>query len=198
MIDLNGYEDVSPALPGEFAKLPAGGYICKIINAEITNSKAGNPMLVLFVDIADGDFKDFFKAAVNRVKNFNSVLKWDNSAIYRQLIFANDGKVSPFFKGLITCFEKSNPSFKVNPHSFNEQSLRGLLIGFIFADEQYNKRDGSIGLRSFIKFPKTLSDIQDGNFKIPDTKSREKTAEPSPEQNDIFDGSPVDDKDLPF
>lgn len=198
MIDLKGYEEVSPALPGEFAKLPAGGYICKIINADITKSKADNTMLVLFVDIADGDFKDFFKAAVNRVKSFNSEIKWDNTAIYRQLIFANDGKVSSFFKGLITCFEKSNPTFKVNPHSFNEQSLRGLLIGFVFADEQYPKRDGSIGSRTFIKFPKTVSDIRDGNFKIPDTKKFEKSTEPSAEQNDIFDGSPVDDKNLPF
>ena len=104
LIDLKGYETVSETLPGDFAKLPTGGYICRVFHSELTLSKSGKSMLVLFVDIDEGDFKGFFKNAVARVKSFNSDAKWDNSAIYRQLVFGNDGNVSPFFKGLLTAF----------------------------------------------------------------------------------------------
>ena len=197
MIDLKGYDDVQEAMPGEFVKFPAGGYICRVVNAKITNSKAGNPMLVLFVDVAEGDFKDFFRKAADRVKNFNPALEWDNSAVYRQLIFGNDGKVSRFFKGLLTCFRLSNPNdFTFNPHSFDEQRLRGQLIGFVFAEEEYQKRDGSVGSRVTIKFPKQVADIRDNNFSVPDIK---KLTPSSPiEKKDDFAGAAVPDYDVPF
>ena len=196
MIDLKGYETAATVMPGEFSKLPAGGYICRIINAHITNSKAGNPMLVLFTDIADGEFKNFFKTAADRVKAFYSETKWDNSAVYRQLVFATDGNVSRFFKGLLTCFEKSNQSFKFNPRAFDEQKLNGLLIGFVFAEEEYFRRDGSVGNRVVIKFPRTVDDIRNNNFSVPELKRiNTSTAAPS---NDDFQGTPVNDLDVPF
>lgn len=196
MIDLNGYEDVQPVMPGEFLKLPADGYVCQIISAEITTSKAGNPMLVLCVDIAEGDFAGYFKAAADRVKNFRADVKWDNSAIYRQLIFDKDGKTSKFFKGLLTCLEKSNPNFKFNPRAFDEKNLRGLLIGFIFAEEEYQKRDGSISSRVFIKFPRPVADIRNRNFSVPEIKKFSPPVNTQPK--DYFDGIPIDDSDVPF
>lgn len=200
MIDLKGYEDVQPVMPGEFAKLPAGGYICQVINAEITKSKAGNPMLVLFIDIAEGDFQGHFKNAFSRVKSFNSDLKWDKSGIYRQLIFNNNGVTSQFFKGLITCFEKSNPHIAFKPHAFDENILRGSLIGFIFAEEEF-MWNGDIKSRVFPKFPRLVDDIRQGKFTVPDIKRLDKTttSTTTPAQSkDPFGGSPVDDFDTPF
>ena len=88
MIDLKGYEDAQAVLPGEFAKLPAGGYVCGVVHAEITKSKAGNPMLVLYLDIVEGEFAKYFRDAFDRVRNSRPDIKWDNSGVYRQLIFA--------------------------------------------------------------------------------------------------------------
>ena len=190
MIDLQGYEDVTPALHGDFSKLPPDGYICQIVNSELTNSKAGNPMLVLSVDIAEGEFKGFFQDAAKR---FN---KWSNDAIFRQLIFGNNRRVSSFFKGLIACFIQSNPSFNFNPRAFNEQILRGLFIGFIFAQEEYQKRDGSIATRVVVKFPRNVSDIRNKNFSVPDIKRLAPVAET--QKPDGFGGTPVSDFDTPF
>lgn len=196
MIELNGYEDVQPVMPGEFLKLPADGYVCQIFSSYVTNSRAGDPMLVLCVDVAEGEFAGFFKASADRVKNFRADVKWDNSAVYRQLIFDKDGKTSKFFKGLLACFEKSNSNFKVNPRSFDEKNLRGLLIGFVFAEEEYQKRDGSIASRVFVKFPRTVADIRNGNFSLPEVKKFSPPATTQPK--DDFDGTSIDDSDIPF
>lgn len=194
----HGYNDVPAFSPGEFTKLPAGGYVCRIINAELANSKAGNLMLVLFIDIAEGDFLGYFKAASDKARNFDINKKWDNSGVYRQLIFDSQGRVSPFFKGLISSIEQSNHNFRININDFDPASLRGLLCGFVFAAEEYPKRDDSIAERVVIKFPKFAEDIRNGNFKIPDTKKLEKTTSTTPATNDIFGGEPVNAYDVPF
>ena len=196
-----GYYDVIATLPGDFPKLPADGYICQVINAEITNSKAGNLMLILYLDIAQGNFAGHFKAALNRVNSPS--IKWDNAAIYRQLLFDNDsGRVSRFFKGLLTCFEFSNPTFKINITNFDASSLRGKLIGFVFAEEEYSKKNGDIASRIFAKFPKTVDDIQSGNFSVPELKKiqQAKTAGNTPNINnyDFGGDDSIDPNDTPF
>lgn len=197
-----GYFEVYAIMPGEFSQLPPGGYICQIVNAELTNSKAGNTMLVLFLDIAHGDFKGHFKAAVDRVKFSSSNIKWDNSAIYRQLLLDNSsGRVSQFFKGLLSCFEVSNPNFKVNVNDFEASSLRGKFIGFIFAQEEYQKKNGDIATRVFPKFPKSIDDIQNNNFTVPELKKLPATqpTDKKPNYSDYdFGGSSVDPNDTPF
>lgn len=195
MIDLTGYEDVHAVAPGEFSKLPAGGYVCQVINAEITTSKVGNPMLVLFLDIAEGDFHHHFKNALARVKSSSPDIKWDNSGIYRQRIFDN-GKVSRFFKGLLNCFQNSNPNFSFKPHAFDENILRGSLIGFIFAEEEYLWND-EVKIRVFPKFPKSIEVIRAGVFKVPDIKRIENTTtkQSKPVANSFTD---FNEPDLPF
>ena len=195
----HGYNDVQASNPGEFTKLPAGGYVCKIINAELANSKAGNLMLVLSIDIAEGDFQGFFKNATDVARKFNPDKKWDNSGIYRQLVFDKSGRVASFFKGLITCIGRSNPNLKINISDFEPPSLRGLFCGFIFAYEEYERRDGSIAESVHIKFPKPAQDIRDGNFRVPDTKKFERTDAAQVDiPNDDFVGEPIDPNDIPF
>ena len=197
-LDNCGYQTVSPVLPGEFPSLSPGGYICTICSASFQKSKSGNDMLVLFIDIADGEFKDFFKNAAKRVKNFDTSKQWDNSGIYRQVVFDNVGRVTPFFRGLLECIQKSNPNSRINSADFEPDSLRGKLCGFIFAQEEYTKKDSSIGTRVFAKFPKTVDDIRNGNFKIPSIKKVNATAKPAQSEQDIFGGTDIDPSDVPF
>lgn len=202
MLNFNGWDDVQPALPGDtkLSKLPPGGYICSVANSLFSKSKADNPLLVLHIDIAEGDFKGFFLRSSNRAKSFHKDFLWDNSAIFRQLIFNNidSKKPSPFFKGLISCFEHNNPSFKFNPNNFDVLSLRGLLIGFIFAEEEYEKRDKSIGVKTVIKFPCPIDKIRSGDFNLPELKKLDKLASSSKPDNDFPNSVPVNDDDIPF
>lgn len=153
------------AQPGEFTNLPAGGYVCKIVDSEFTTSKAGNDMLSLKIDIAEGDFAGYFQNFADRFKN------WSNNAVYRQLILDSKKNVSGFFKGLLEIIEDSNPNFTAYANDgVDNSALVGKQIGFIFADEEYQKQNGDIATRAVARFPKTVSDIRDGDFTVPAIK----------------------------
>lgn len=56
------FYDEAPNLSGDFVPLVPGGYICEIKKAvEQKAQKTGNPMLVLLLDIAEGDKKGYFQ-----------------------------------------------------------------------------------------------------------------------------------------
>ena len=153
------------AQPGEFTNLPAGGYVCKIVDSEFTTSKAGNDMLNLKLDVAEGDFANYYQYFFDRFKN------WNNNAIYRQLILDQKKNVSGFFKGLLEIIEDSNPNFTAYANnSVDTNALVGKRIGFVFAEEEYQKQNGDIATRAVARFPKTVSDIRDGDFTIPPLK----------------------------
>ncbi|WP_317366364.1 hypothetical protein [uncultured Tyzzerella sp.] len=66
---IKGYEQEKTAVMGESNKLEAGNYICKILNAKCENNKSGNPMLILQFDIAEGDFKDYYRQSFEAKEN---------------------------------------------------------------------------------------------------------------------------------
>ena len=153
------------AKPGEFSNLPAGGYVCKIVDAEFTTSKAGNDMLNLNVDIAEGDYTNYFQNFADRFKN------WNNNAVYRQLILDSSKNVSSFFKGLLEIIEDSNSNFTAYANGgVDNKALVGKLIGFVFADEEYQKQNGDIATRAVVRTPKTVAEIRDGDFTVPRSK----------------------------
>lgn len=193
----HGYNDVNAAMPGEFVQLPAGGYVCKVFNAEITKSQKGNLMLVLFIDVAEGDFQGHFKTATQ-----NSG-KWRFEGTSFNNIFDTDkgkkDKIAPFFKGLLTCFEKSNPNLKLNLANFDPSALHGCLCGFIFAAEE-KEYNGKVKVQCIPKFPRSVEDIRKGKFTVPELKKLQQnnSAPANNATKDDWGGSPVDPDDTPF
>ena len=190
MEKLSGYDEAQ-AITGEYEKLEAGGYICKIINAKEEQSKSGKKMLVLAIDIAEGEHKDFYKKRYDEAtKNASpdKPAKW--SGIYRQMLEGE--KAVGFLKGVMTSLEASNNGFK---WEWDEKKLIGLKFGGIFGEEEYEKTDGSIGTTTKIKFIRTVKAIQDGNYKIPELKKL-------PVKGDSFEefakAADENDDDLPF
>ena len=187
MKKIEGYEEAQ-AITGEYEKLEAGGYICKIVSAKEEMSKSGKRMLVIALDIAEGDKKDFFK---NRfTENANSDKKWPAGGIYRQMLEGD--KAVGFLKGLMTSLEASNEGFKWD---WDEKKLKDLKCGAIFGEEEYEKMDGSIGISTKVKFIRTVKAIQDGNFKVPELKKLPKKGEAF---EDFINSTSSDDDELPF
>lgn len=184
MEKLAGYEEAQ-ALTGEFERLEAGGYICKIVSAKEETSKSGKRMLVIALDIAEGDKKDFFR---NRfTENANPDKKWPAGGVYRQMLEGD--KAVGYLKGLMTSLEASNTGFKWD---WDEKKLKDLKCGAIFGEEEYEKLDGSVGTTTKVKFIRTVKAIQDGNFKVPELKKL-------PQKGEAFDSfGTVADDDLPF
>ena len=184
MEKLAGYEEAQ-ALTGEFERLEAGGYICKIVSAKEETSKSGKRMLVIALDIAEGDKKDFFR---NRfTENANPDKKWPAGGVYRQMLEGD--KAVGYLKGLMTSLEASNTGFKWD---WDEKKLKDLRCGAIFGEEEYERMDGSVGVSTKVKYIRTVESINKGNFKIPELKKL-------PQKGEAFDSfGTVADDDLPF
>lgn len=134
--------DSVEAITGEYKKLPAGGYVCSIVRAECTKSKNGKEMLKLAIDIAEGEYKDFYLNQYLQEQERNKEqAKWRCS--YYQL---TEGDSMGRFKGMLLNIEKSNPGYKWN---WNEKSLEGKLFGGVFREEEYINRNG--GLSTAVK-----------------------------------------------
>lgn len=168
----NGWNEVQ-AVTGEFKNLPAGGYICKIVNAGLMISKTGKEMLQLAIDVADGEYTDYFyNIFKGRKANANGKeVKWP--CVYYQL---TQGDSMGRFKGLLQNIEESNQGYKWQWGDDCELSLKGKLVGGKFREEEYIGNDGKVhtsikcmsllpvdGITEIEPPPKKTVELQQGN-----------------------------------
>ena len=189
MDKIKGFEGVNAILGGGSNQLPAGVYVGKIVNVHLGESKAGDEMLTLAMDIAEGDYKDFYRRQFDRKMQFKKEgqeVKWPCQ--YYQLTRKDDNTVGRF-KGMLTCIEMSNDGYKWN---WDETSLRGKLCGVIMREEEYEGNDGQVHTttRCYAIIP--ISEMD--NATVPDKKCLEKK---SPSMNGGFGGS-FNDEQIPF
>ena len=185
---------------GEVQRIPAGGYVMRILGAEITMSRNGNEMLNLALEVNEGEYKDYFAERFEQKKGFNADAKWP--CIFRQLTRGNS---AGYLKRLIGNIERSNQGYSFKANNFDENTLKGKLVGFIFRDEEweYNSK------KDFTAKPyasRTVDDIRNKKFEVPkpllldgskgDTSA---TSAATSNGNDMIDqSSKYDDMDVPF
>ena len=183
MKKIENYENVQ-ASSGEFAKPKAGGYICKIIDVEDVpmNAQGKGDYLRIEYDIADGDFKGYYKEQFDRWGG-----NWNASFIrsYKE-------KALGMLKHFTNCIEQSNAGYAWD---WNEKGLVGKLVGLVLGEEEYKNSAGEIKTKLIVSQVKTVEDIKNGNFKIPAPK---KLAVET--QTNDFSFTPLNDviDDLPF
>lgn len=157
---LNGWENASSF--GDFKSLKAGVYKCEIKGAEELTSTNGKKFIKVSIDIAEGEFKNYF--AEKYEKDTRPDKKW--SGIWN--IFEEGyepGSVNTKLKGLITSVERSNPGFIWD---WNEQKLTNKVLGIVFRDEEFKASDGSIKSSAKPFYAVPLDDI--GTTKVPEPK----------------------------
>ena len=171
----------------DFEKVVPGGYVCKITSVEDVPEKE---YLKIEYDIAEGTFKGYYEG-LYKAKAF-----WGGKFIKSYKETARS-----FFKAFFTAVEKSNNGYKWDN---DETKLKGKLIGLVIGEEEYEKKDKSIGKRLYVDKPRSVDEIRKGNFTIPEFKmfgggTRPNTP-PVGGSNDSFypiDQS-IDDGDDPF
>ena len=140
MKKIENWDNIEAKGMDDFKALPIGAYECKIINAvENHNEQSGKTTLKVMVDIASGEYKDYFKKRYD--SNTAIDRKWDNNATK---FLAFEGENTSFFKGFITIVENSNVGYKWN---WEESTLRDKKIVGVFQYEQYEKQDGTKALK---------------------------------------------------
>lgn len=156
---------------GDFVPLPAGGYVCRIMGVEETAAKESKaPMIKISLDIAEGQFKDYF---ANQYRaNTRADKKWSYSAIINQLVYDTSGNNSTNrgFKTFVTSVCESNQGFNVTWGDGFAACFKNRLVGVLFGREEYIGTDGKTHWSTKALNFRSVKTIRDGGFEIPADK----------------------------
>lgn len=189
------WDEATSALPGEFEKLPAGAYVCRIVDAYAGSyDDSDKTILFINIDIAEGDYAGTFKKKHDQFGG-----EWPFAAVVRFYMddYVDSGKAGTAVKKFINGLEHDN-NFKVK-ENFDPRVLIGKLCAFTFREEEYKKNDGSVQTSVKAYQAQLVEKVRAGQVKTPALKKlkEEKKPEPAPEYDNLV-GDEVDDADLPF
>lgn len=177
MKPINNWDNVE-AQTGEFKKLPAGGYIAVI---KAVTDKADKEYLEIIYDIAEGEFRGFYS------DDFGTKNPWAH-----RMARSYKEKAAGMFKGFTEAVEASNKGYKWD---WDESKLVGKLVGIVLGEVEYNKTNGETGKRLEVRSIKTVQDIKDGKFNVPDVKTLDGSVRP---ESPVEGFSGLVDSDIPF
>lgn len=189
-----GYDEAQ-VFTGEVQQLPAGCYICVIKQVSMTQTQGGRPQLAVLFDIAEGEQKGFYQKQYDASRASGNA-KW--KGVHKQLM---DGNSIPFFKGLMTSIEKSNPGY-LFPWGLegNEKTLQGKKFGAVMGREQFLTEDNKKRFATKIFQVRSIDGLKDAE--IPEDKLLPETVgnpQPSLVDTDGFMNIPDGiNEELPF
>ena len=138
----------------DFRGLPIGAYECVIMDARINhNEQSGKDTFKVSVDIASGEFKDYFRKMYENDTRIDR--KWNNNAV-KYLSYTGDNVA--YFKGFITTVENSNDNYKWD---WDETKLKGKKVCGVFQYEEYEKQDGTKGVKVRLNKFRSLDKMKD-------------------------------------
>ena len=162
------YDDVKV---GERKILPAGGYVCKILKAEETESRTGKQMVKVAFDIAEGEFKGYFREMFDAWKanaDDPQSVKWPFTGTKWILLYDNEGATNRGFKSFCTALEDSGTN-AWKKETFDVQALKDAKVGIIFRREEHEY----MNTRSWRTVPawfRSVDAVKAGDFTVPDDK----------------------------
>lgn len=154
MKKIENWNEIEAKGMDDFRGLPIGAYECVIKDARLNhNEETGKNTLKISIDIASGEYKDYFLKAYETDTRIDR--KWNNNAV-RYLAYEGDN-VS-YFKGFLTVIENSNIGYKWN---WDESTLKGKKVCGVFQYEEYEKQDGTRGIKVRLSKFRSLDKMKD-------------------------------------
>lgn len=145
-----GSEEVS------FERLPVGPQIVKIVGII---DEVDKEYLKIEFDIAEGEFKGFFKEQFENFKKDDGKDKWPNQG---SVIRSYKNTAYQFFTAFIIAIEKSNPKFKWN---WDETKLINKKFVANFAEEEYLGEGNELKVSMKCREIRSISALKDGKIK---------------------------------
>lgn len=170
--------------------LPAGGYVAKIMGAEVKYYTWGEQLVISF-DIAEGDHKNHF--AEEWKNNQNEEKKWKGN--YRLTVpDERNQRVDSQkrqFGNAMWAIEQSNPGYHWD---WDETGLKGKTVGVLFRNREW-EFNGSTGWTTECGMFLDAQSVRDGKYKPMKDRPLKKSAQ----ESTTFTELPAeDDADLPF
>ena len=166
---------------GDFERLPAGGYVCRITKVEDFGSEL-KPYLRVVYDIAEGEYARFYSDEWGKENEWAH----DMRQSYTPAAFG-------IFKGFLKAIDISNDGNFADAaeNGFDEHLLVGCLVGLIIGEEEYQSNDGSVKTRLRVRGARPIQNIREGKFKVPELKKL-------PGSEPTIAPTPLSEDDLPF
>ncbi len=178
----------------EFELLPKGAYVIKFLSVkEEENANKATRYLKIAFDIAEGDYKDFYKKAFDA--NTKEDKKWPNDAVLYITSPSDNSEqwIIDTFNKFMTAVEDSNANYHWN---WDEATLKNKLVGAKFCNEQ-SEYDGKIYDHMKAKWFVAAQKVRDGKpGKLPNDKLIEKKAETSTGFVNVSDS--ISEEEIPF
>ena len=167
MKKFNDYDSVKSY--SQSRQLPRGGYVCKVMDAQEKESSVG-AYIDICVDIAEGDFADFFADDYKNQSGNKEDKKWHCHYLLNEPKddgTKEDGWTKRKFKTFTEALEDSNEGYHFD---WDETKFKGKLFGGLFNIREYKKQDGTVG--EYINLAQVISadKIRSGDFRVPDDK----------------------------
>ena len=182
---------------GDYERLPKGGYVLVIKAAQLMQNSMGEYIKVS-ADIYEGEYIQFFtrayKAQQSEDKHWtcNYLLNVPNDDGSER-----DGWTKRKFKTFTEALEDSNEGYHFD---WDERRFKGLLIGGLFNEREYEGRNGDVRRATNWGGVCAVSKIREGNYKLPADKLLNKGySATAPASSDGFMSIPDgDDEETPF
>ena len=186
--------DVKPEKPmGGRETLPAGGYVCSILNAKVESNDWGDT-LVIAHDVCEGEYAGLFKRDYDN--NTMEDKKWRGT--FRLKLPKDDGTEQDAWKkrglsNFLWAIEQSNPGFEWGDWSTIEKRLKGKKVGIVYRNKEW-AYNGKTGWTTEAAGSDSVENIRTGKF----YKFKDKFLPQKPVEAPTFEELDDSESDLPF
>lgn len=180
-------------------QLPTGGYVMRIMGAEVKENRIGQYVQVS-MDIAEGQYKDFFADDYRAQDNGPNGRKWHCNYLLNVPVddgSEKDGWTKRRFKTFTDALEASNDGYHFD---WDEKKFKGLMIGGLFNIREWESGDRR-GRSTNLAQVCSVEKIRTGKYKLPKDQLLSNSAGASVSTSDTVPGgfgTVVHDDDLPF
>lgn len=148
----------------EEKKMPAGGYVCRIVKAKSGVNRYDEPCLLLYLDVDEGEFKHYFGRIYER--RLDRGLD-DYPCVYKQSV---GNRSTKHFERLMNAITASNDSYIYTGKAgedWDESELENLLIGVVFQEKEFINARDKVRVIPVPYAIKSVDEIRRGDFVIP-------------------------------
>ncbi len=181
----------------ERRQLPVGGYVMRIMGAEIKENRIGQ-YVQISMDIAEGEYKDFFADDYRSQDGSQRDKVWHCTYLLNVPVddgSERDGWTKRRFKTFTDALEASNTGYHFD---WDEKKFKGLLIGGLFNLREW-ERDGRSGTVTNLAQVCSVEKIKSGKYNLPKNQMLSRSAADKPaEGSGSSSFTVVNDSDLPF
>lgn len=175
--------------------LPKGGYVLKIMGAEVCSNSVGEYIKVS-CDVSEGEYKDFFANDYRGQDGEDK--KWRCN--YLLNIPKDDGTeqdkwTKRRFKTVIEALEESNAGYHFD---WDEKKFKGKFIGGLFNLREYETNNGEVREVSNLAQLCKVESIRNNTYKLPADKRLNTNQTAQPSANMGFMNIPDGIDELPF